>query len=261
MKEEENIKERNSVQVVERALQILLLVAEQKQPITVSRLAQISQLNRSTVWRIIGTMEEKGFVFKDPISKGYALGFAALKLCASMPNYLSPLLLLARPIMQTLSQESQESVCLSTYKYSGIYTLEQIDSLHSIRLKDYTNSVIPLYCSSNGKVALAHFSKHELDLFLSQPLEAKTLNTITDPDALRAEISQVAKQGYGIVCEELADNENGISAPIYQNSDLIGILNISGPAFRFTKQVMLDIAPRLMELCAQISSQTKNITI
>lgn len=254
-------KDKSGVQVVERALQLLLLISEQQKPITVAQLAEITKLNRATVWRIVGTLEQKGFVLKDSASKGYSLGFTTLKLCNNMPNHQSPLLLLARPAMQSLWEETQESITLAIYRYSSVYTLEQIHSPHSVRLKDYTHSLTPLHCSSNGKLVLANLPPQDFELFLSNPLKAHTEHTITDPALLRAEITEVKKLGYGLCHEELAENENGLSAPIYHGSEMVGFLNVSGPTFRFTRKHMKKLAPHLIEICQELSRQISSATV
>ncbi|MDR7319405.1 transcriptional regulator, IclR family [Brevibacillus centrosporus] len=231
--------ENSSVQAVDRALQLLQLVGESKDPISIVDLAEKSGMNRTTVWRLIGTLENHGFIERDPLTKGYLLGYAANRLAAQAPQYGS-LIRRARKSMEQLREETQETVLLSVPKHLGTLTIDQIDPANSVRVAHYVNAFLPLHCTSNGKVLLSTFSEDELNFFLEQPLESMTPDTITDPKLLREEIERVKKLGYATVIGELDVNENGISAPIYDKRHvLVAFISVCGPNFRFTEEKVL----------------------
>lgn len=244
----------NHVQAVDRALLLLKYIAGQEQPVSLSRLCEISGLNRTTVWRLLCTLEDNGFVDRSPNAPEYELGLAAINLSTSLSQQSAPLIRRAHPVMQELVDLSEESVLLSVCRFSGIAAIDQIDPPQSICLKNYLNIITPLHCSSTGKVLLSHMPSAELDAYLRQPLEAVTEYTITDPILLRRQLRDAARNGYATVEGELSTDENGISAPLLSGGHLLALLSIGGPGYRLTAQRMRELAPALTEASRKISA-------
>ena len=250
---EKSKQESSSVQAVGRALSLLQLVAESQNPISVGDLAERSHMNRTTVWRLIGTLENYGFVERDPLTKGYQLGYAANRLAAQATNY-GPLIRRARTSMEKLREETEETVLLSVPKHDGTLTIDQIDPAHSVRLVDYVNAYLPLHCTSNGKLLLSLLPPDELDILLGQPLEKVTPFTITNKELLREEIESVRSRGIATSVGELDENENGISAPIFdRRNNLIAFISVCGPSFRFTKEKMEALSDRIVSAAKEIT--------
>jgi IclR family transcriptional regulator, KDG regulon repressor len=253
LNKEKNKQENSSVQAVGRALSLLQLVAESENPISVGDLAEKSHMNRTTVWRLIGTLENYGYVERDHLTKGYQLGYAANRLAAQATNY-GPLIRRARTSMEKLREESQETVLLSVPKHYGTLTIDQIDPAHSVRLVDYVNAYLPLHCTSNGKLLLSLLPPEELDILLGQPLEKMTPLTITSRDELLDEIQMVRTRGVATAVGELDENENGISAPIFdKRKNLVAFISVCGPSFRFTKEKMAALTDRLIDAAQEIT--------
>lgn len=239
-----------TVQSVARALELLHLVAAYEGPMPLTELVEKSGYNRTTVWRLIGTLEEFNYVEKDPITKSYQLGIAAFQLSFKSIVPYESLIRKLRPLMEQLRDEVGESVLFSIPKGQGTITLEQIDAPHSVRLVDYVNAYLPLTCTSNGKLLLSTLPREDLEVLIGQSIEPKTPYTITDKNELLTEIEESRKSGVAIAIGELDENENGISTGIYNQSDeLVGFLSICGPSFRFTKEEVLKSKESLL-LCA-----------
>jgi IclR family transcriptional regulator, KDG regulon repressor len=246
--------ENSSVQAVGRALSLLQNVAESNHPVSIGELVEKSNMNRTTVWRLIGTLENFGFVERDPVTKGYQLGYAANRLAAQATNY-SSLIRRARRTMERLRDETQETVLLSVPKHYGTLTVDQIDPEHSIRVVDYVNVYLPLHSTSNGKLLLSTFPSDELDIFLQQPLEKITPFTITSREALIEDVERIRKQGVATSVGELDESENGISAPILdQRNNLVAFLSVCGPSFRFTQERMEAITDLVIRSAQEIGT-------
>ncbi len=251
---EKTKQENSSVQAVGRALSLLQIVAESNNSISIGDLVEKSNMNRTTVWRLIGTLENYGFVERDPLTKGYQLGISANRLAAQATNHYGSLIRRARNSMEKLRDETQETVLLSVPKHYGTLTVDQIDPVHSVRLVDYVNAHLPLHCTSNGKLLLSLLPSEELDIILGQPLEKVTPFTITNPDQLLEEIQIVRRLGIATSVGELDENENGISAPIFdQQNNLIAFISVCGPSFRFTKEKMLALSDRIISATQEIT--------
>lgn len=251
-------KDNSSVQAVERALTLLKLIANSSASVSVADLAIQTNMNRTTVWRLLTTLELQDFVERDPVTKGYQLGFAALNLVSEKDKY-SPLIRRALPTMKRLLEKVEESVLLSVPKPLGVLTIQQINPPNQhIRVVDYLNMTLPLHATSNGKLLLSYLSKSELDILLNQPLEKLTPHTITDRNELLKEVDQIRKQGFATNFGELDESENGLSAPILdEQGNLVAFISLSGPSFRFTKEKVFDCATTIIKSAKEIADNLK----
>ena len=245
----------NSVQSVERALNILLIIADETLPVSIARIVECSGLNRTTVWRLLVTLEDCGFVEKDPISKGYLLGYNASRLCSDIMDNYAPLIRLAKPYMDKLLDEINEDILLTVPRFGGMLTIYQLHSDNAVLIRDYSMMLSQFHSSSNGKIYLSFLEPEELDLILSQPLEKTTPYTITDPAKLRKEIEQCRRENCGFTLEENGVGENGFSIPILYQEKPYAFLNVSGPSFRFTEEKMRQYVPLVQKICKDIEEK------
>lgn len=244
-----------SVQAVDRALMLLKLVGESSTPISVKDLAIQANLNRTTAWRLIASLENHGFVERDSASKGYQLGYTIHQLSSQNDPY-GYLIRRARKTLEELKEESGETVLLSIPKHDGILTIDQIDTDHSVRLVNYTHTTSPLHCSSNGKILLSLLPDKELNIILGQTLQPFSKYTITDPEKLREELNKIRIQKVGTSIGEYDENENAISAPIFdKKQNLIAFITLGGPSFRLPKEVLLQLSDRMLEAAKKIEEQ------
>lgn len=252
-------KEGGGVQSVDRALLLLKLVCEHSGPVSIGELCASTGLNRTTVWRLLSTLEKNHFIDRDPGTKDYDLGIAATTLCVEPQRRYAPLIRCAMPEMRPLMAQAQESVLLSVPHPAGTLVISQINPSQSIRLRDYDNLVTPLQNTSNGKVMLAGFSPVQLEQYLSSQPAAGGADGPWDPQAFRREIEETARRGYGIVVGEFDRQENGISAPIRYGGSIIGFLGLGGPCSRFTRERMERISAPLLAACRRIERQLAKI--
>ena len=225
-------------QSVERALYLLQMIGEEDGPVSLPVLCERTGLNRTTVWRLLSTLEKYHFLCRNPKTKDYDLGYGATMLCTAPQRRYATLIRRAQPAMERLVEHTQESLVLSVPHAGGTLVVYQMDSPLSIRLKDYTNQITPLWNTSNGKVLLADLPPRELEHLLRQQPVSFSLQPVEDLEAVREAVRLTAQRGYGTVEGEWSMGENGISAPIYAGSQLVAFLGIGGPDTRFTHQDM-----------------------
>lgn len=248
-------KENTSVQAVERALLLLKLIGESTAPISVGELAKQANLNRTTAWRLLGSLKNQDFVEIDAASNGYQLGYAVHQLLSHNDSYGS-LIRRARPVLEALKDDVGETVLLSVPKHNGILAIDQIDTDHSVRLVDYSNTISPLHCTSNGKILLSLLPEKELDVLLEQPLAPHSKYTITDPEELRKELAKIRIQKIGTSIGEFDENENAISASIFdKKKNLVAFITLGGPSFRLSKENLLQLCDRMLEAAKKIGDQ------
>jgi DNA-binding IclR family transcriptional regulator len=222
-----------SVQSVDRAVALLRAIAGAPHPATVWELANLAGINRSTAWRLLGTLERHGLVERDPITQRYAIGYTAVQL-ASGAGY-DGLARRVRPILERVARSSGESVTLAAARRFSLVYVDQVDP-PGVPWPDWLGRPLPLHATSSGKVFLAWLPEDEREAVLPAQLEAYTPRTITDRGALERALAQIRRVGYGTCVGELEEFSNGVSAAVVDDAMRpVVIVNIWGPAQRLTR--------------------------
>lgn len=221
---------------VNRTLDILEYLFKVGNEASISQISKDLGLYKSTVYRSLATLQNRGYVKQNPLNDCYSLGIKTFILGSGM-KIESELEHIVQPYMQRLNDRFHESVNLSvmTRGIDGTYKsviIAKIDS--KLSLSAYTNigSMNECYCSSVGKCLIAFSNDIDLKVYEEHPMQRFTDTTITSIEALQAEIETVRNQGYAIDNEEREIGLYCIGAPILQNGTAVAAISLSGPAAR-----------------------------
>ena len=220
-----------SVQSVERAFAVLGRLASG--PAGVTELADRVELPKSTVSRLLSTLQAVGAV--EQISPGgpYRIGKGLLAIAAAVAP--APRLVdLARPHLVELVQATGEAAGLSVLEGQEVHYLDQVDSPNAVRVRDWTGERLAPHAVSSGLVLLAFAPAARVEEYLRRPLTRFTAATIVDPAALRARLNGVREDGYGWVREEFEEGTSSVAAPVRDASGaVVAAIEAHGPAYRF----------------------------
>jgi DNA-binding IclR family transcriptional regulator len=253
-------------QSVHKAAAILRAAAAQPDGETASGLARAAGLPQPTALRLIHTLEEEGFLTRLSADGRYVLGAGLLRL-GGEADTAQLLIAAARGALAELAEQVRETATLSVPRgRDGIEVVFQIDGPHLIRAISWVGGRYPLHASSGGKVVLSTWDAARLDSFLCAPLERCASKTITDPDALRRETDRVREQGYSAIVDELEDGLAAVSAPVFYRDGsrsegsgrLLGIVNVSGPSFRFDAQARTRAVPLVRATAEKIERELRS---
>jgi IclR family transcriptional regulator, acetate operon repressor len=244
----------SSVQSVERAL--LILRALGAGPAGVTDLAERVGLAKSTVSRMLGTLEASGAVEQIEGGGPYRLGPLVMEIAAaSAPN--RTLAEAAHPVLVELSNATAEAVGLAVREDDVVRFTDQCTPPGEVQVRDWTGSTAPLHWTPSGLILLAFAAQPDVDGYLQRTLEASTPNTMTDPVALRARLQQARFNGWVWVYGEFSLELNSVAAPVFDRAGhVLAAVNLHGPSYRFpgtesveriTRQVV-DAAARLTEM-------------
>ena len=240
------------VQSVDRAAALLKAVAGGDHPATVWELARQCELNRSTAWRILSTLENQGLVERDPHTQRYSIGYAALQLAAAA-DY-DPLARRVRPIVQRAAVETGESVSLVGARRFSLVYVDQADP-PGVPSPNWLGRPIPLHATSSGKVFLAWLPASELDALLPARLEPYTAATITDRAQLEAGLEAVRRDGYATCVGEFEEFSNGVSAAVFDaRMRPVVIVNVFGPSQRVTRRRLPSLGRTTLRIAHEISA-------
>lgn len=245
--------DRRLIQSVDRGATLLHAIANSRQALSVGELAVVAGLNRSTTWRLLATLEHHGLVERDEVSQRYKIGYGLVRIAAAKTDH-AILIRIARPVLERIAAETQESVNLSLPVASGkVMCIDQVDAVPLVGV-NWLDRPLPWYCTSAGKLHLAYLTRAEFDAYASRtPLDRLTPRTITDHEKLRAEILRTRRRGYSLLVEELEPGLNAVSAGIIVDGGPIAIVSVSGPAFRLSPAVMHPLGRRLVHACSELA--------
>jgi IclR family transcriptional regulator, acetate operon repressor len=228
----------STVQSVERAF--LILRALSLGPAGVSEIAETVGLPKSTVSRLLGTMESLGAVDRQDGATDYQLGEGLAELTASADSN-GLLVASVRPVLDGLSARVGEATTLSVPEGYSMLFLVQVESPQPVQVRDYTGVSTPMHVVPAGLCVMAHWPLEDVQRYLARPLEAYTTHTLVDPASILARLDQVRARGWAFVEEEFAEGISSVAAPVFHpDGHVAGAITAHGPTYRFPGSQALD---------------------
>lgn len=223
--------------------------------LSVSEAANLLGFNRSATHRFIATLKDMGYVVQDrdgkyrPTLRVYSLGQVVADRLESRDE--------AKRIMTQLNKIFDESVNLGCIEGNELVVIDMIKSQQPLKYDLPIGSRGIAHTTSLGKaiLALSDMETVENCWKKSQPLEKKTANTITSQDELYAELKNIKNQGFAIDEEEWVEGIRCIAVAIVDfTGQPVYAISISGPTFRMTKSVLLEMQKHLKEASFKLST-------
>lgn len=245
----------SSVQSVDRAISILQILARRGDA-GVTEISKELLVHKSTVSRLLSTLEARGLVEQSSNRGRYRLGYGVVQVAEGV-NKKHDLIVTSRPVCNELAEDVGETVHVTVRRGNSIVTIDQVMGSSAISTLNALGKEDPLLPTSAGKVFLADMSRLELETYLdANPLTRYTAHTIVDPIQVKADLAAVRERGYACSFEELEIGLVGVAAPIRAlDGRVIAALIVSGPAFRIDKTRTVQIGERLIIAAAQISER------
>lgn len=233
-------KDSYSIHSVENALDVLEALCEEPDDIQISRLSEKLGMNKTSVFRLLATFENRGYVEKEEQTGKYRLGLSAYEIGQKL---LSRMVLLrkARPVMERFVRECDEAVYLVVRRDSQVLFLDLADTTQQVKIIPLVGQRFPLDSTAAGMVLCAHL-----------PQDEETRNAL--PNDQRASIQS---RGYCIDTDALGEGITSIAVPLFSSGGLAsGCLCCVGPTYRMEQeQIDMELLPKLKEACLTISNK------
>ena len=243
--------ERDFVKSLDRGLAVIRALSVPPPGLTLAEVARATGLARPAARRFLLTLEQIGYARSE--ERRFSLTPRVLELGYS---FLSGLTLpeLAQPHLRELAMQVHESCSVSVLDGAEIVYVARESTRRIMTVAIAVGTRFPAYATSMGRVLLAGLDDADVDLMLGDALRALTSSTITRPDALRAELARVRRQGWALVDQELEDGLRSIAVPLRdQNGRVSAAVNLSTHASRRTlKQVRAGLLEPLRETASKI---------
>ena len=223
---------------------------------TITALAAELSLPKSSVFRMLNTLLEFGYVRQDPITERYALGPRFLHLAASV-EHGSDVRALAHPLLVELSERTTETVHLAVRVGDHMVYIDKIDSPRSVVMASRVGQQVPLHSSALGKAYLSAMPPDERrSVVQSLPLERRTDRTLVAPEALLKDLETCARRGFAIDNVENEDGVRCVGAVLRGDRDAaIAALSVSAPASRFSLSAARKVGGSCANTAARISAE------
>lgn len=246
----------DSTSAPEKMLRILDCFTLKGGQLSVSEIAELTGMARSTAHRWVAILRESGLLDQDHNRDAYRLGLRLIHLGNVALNSMD-VSREARPVVESLGRSGGEMVRL--YIFDGnqmIFVTRTIGGRAGRYNATTVMETSPCYCSSVGKAVLAFQPDDVVDRIIAQGLHAYTKNTLTDPDALRDDLRRTRERGYSINNGEMDPSERCIGAPVRNPSGrIIAGLSLSSTTRRLTDERIPDLAQLVMKHAELLSIQ------
>ena len=238
---------RSGTQALDRAVQLVASVVRANEPLSFADIQEANGLAKSTTSRILAALERGGLLERDE-SGGYVAG-SLFWLYAARHDPWEELVRLARPVMEQIGGDTQESVHLSVIRGDQVVQVAQVDSRYLLGTRDWTEVEVPAHASALGKVFFAWSV-----LTPGARLEKLTPATVTTKAGLDRDAQETRRRGYAVTVDELEVGLTGVAVPVRGvRGDIVAALGISGPTSRLSDRLD-EFGRNLIRRAAQLES-------
>lgn len=242
----------SAVQSVDRAVSVLEILARHGEA-GVTEIAEELDVHKSTAFRLLGVLENRGLVAQAKDRGKYYLGAGVLRLAGAAAVRLD-ISQEGVPVCREVADELGETVNIAVLDDDAAVNIMQARGTASVTAQNWLGRRTPLHATSSGKVLLAHMPPTLREGLLARSLPRFTDRTVTGAGMLRAELEAVVQQGYGVTIEELELGLAAVAAPVRSHDGkVIAAISVSGPVYRLNADRLPEVAKRTVAAGAELS--------
>jgi DNA-binding IclR family transcriptional regulator len=236
-------KESYSIQAVENALDVLEALSEIDDDVRISQLSEKLAMNKTSVFRLLATFENRGYVEREEQSGKYRLGLSAYEIGQKFLSRMG-LLRHARPVVERLARGCNEAVYIAVRRRKEVLFLDMIDTTQKVKIVSLVGKRFPLETTAAGQVLLA-FNKGQ-EKIVAEP---------GNPAA--SHFTVIRGHGYAQDNDALGEGIASVAAPLFgSGGKLHGAICVVGPEFRLSSEVIQkQILNPLLDTCGIVSSK------
>lgn len=245
-----------TVQALDRAILLLGSLARQGRA-TLSEVALRTELPPSSAHRLLVTLEAHRLVEFDDATQDWMIGVEAFRIGSAFVQR-SNLVDASREVMRRLVDETGETANLAIADDGEVVFLSQVDTQNPIRAFFRAGTRVPMHSSGIGKALLAEFDRPRVEQILrTRGLPRFTPKTLTEADALFADLAATRARGWSFDDEERFSGMRCVAAPIFDAwSEPRAGVSVSGPTVRFSDTKLDHLGDRVRRAANEITELT-----
>lgn len=236
---------------VERALQLLQLIAQSEDALRFADLERQSGLAKATLHQLLGSLIRTGWVDRDADTGRLEIGLAAFEVGTQYPVQVT-LREVGAQILKNLAADINETCHFGQLTEGDVLYLDRALSTHPVRFAVAIGGRRPAYATSMGKAMLSRLTEAEVRALYSDGLEQVGPHTVSSVDALIEQLATIRQAGHAIDDEETASGVRCVGVPIPAEGRLLAI-SVSAPVQRVTVSDLMALVPRISEAANDVA--------
>ncbi len=244
------------IQSVAHAIDVLEQFSGETEELGVTELSKRLKLHKNNVFRLLATLEARGYIEQNRATENYRLGLRCLHLGQTFLDQLG-LLRQARPVMDALSRKCRETVVLGLSRKTEVVLLHAVEADQPVRVISLLGRALPLHCTAVGKAHLAFDPADRADGTLPDALLRHTERTITKRGELAQDLKKTVERGYALEAGEYMADFAAIAVPIRDYTRaVVGSLAITAPEYRLSpERIEKEIAAAIVGAGRELSTR------
>ena len=250
--------DRYNIRVLDRAFAVISVLQDGK-PRSLTELSEEIDLNSSTTFRLLATLNYYDYVERNGETGKYELGLACLELARAY-SQTNDVRRAALENLEHLRDETNETIHLGVLNEMEVVYLEKLHGNHAVGLmSSRVGSRLPAYCTGLGKVLLAYEDPMDVRDYYRDPgkLIKYTDTTLHTLDDLMNHLALVKERGYSFDHSEREADVSCVAAPVFaMDGSVVSAISVSGPSTRMEPlEEKTDLIQRTVEAARAISAK------
>jgi IclR family KDG regulon transcriptional repressor len=245
------------IQAVDKALDLLEQFNGDRDELGVTELSNRLNLHKNNIFRLLATLETKGYIEQNKATENYRLGVKSLELGRTFIKQLG-FVRPVKPFLEEIVEKCNETAYLGIIRQNSAMYLDAEEANQIVKVANRIGSRLPIHCTAIGKVQVAYTSEEELEkLGIPDNTERFTPNTIVDKAKFMKNLKEVAKRGYALDNEEYDLGVRCVGVPLRDYTGrVVGGISVSGPSYRMTDELLKEkIIPVVTEVGKKASKR------
>jgi DNA-binding IclR family transcriptional regulator len=244
-----------SSQVLDRVVRILECFGPERTDLRLVEIVAATGLHKSTLYRLLEAMRAHRLIGFDPESGCYHPGLKLFEIGSLAAGRIA-LERHAHPTLEHLATVSGETAHLCVLDGSDVVYVAKVECTRTLRIPSAVGQRNPAYSTGVGKAILAFLTPAQIESYLAgTPLKPFTRKTLISSKELKANLKQVAVQGYAVDDQEREEGVRCVAAPVRDHTgEVIAGISIAGPSIRVTKERIAGLAGHVVRAAAEISA-------
>jgi IclR family transcriptional regulator, KDG regulon repressor len=245
------------VQSVWRALDILEVFPKHGPELGLTRIASLLKLNKATAYRLLATLEERGYVERAPESRKYRLGVRAFELGFYFQSQLE-VRKLALPSMQNMVDQTGEAAFLCIREGDEAVCIERVEAEQQVNIFSLrVGGRQPLHCGATPRALLSGLDEDQIAAYATRTgLPASTPDTLITLKALLEDVKQTRARGFVVSMNDVVTGIAAVGGPVYNHSgNVVASISLSGLSIRYEPQRISELAEVVVSTAKRISRQ------
>ncbi len=245
----------SSLRTVDRVLSVLEAIGNTANGLTLTEISSKVDLNKTTVSRLVVSLENRGYVRRDEDNLRYRLGMKILSLTGKFLQSLG-FREVAVPYLREIQRLSGETANLAVVDGTDVVYLDRFESQHTVKASFRVGKRAPLSCTALGKAMLAYMDEGEVRrrLEFGRGIVRSTEHSLASLEELLADLVLIRDKGASVDDEEHQIGVRCVGGPIFDvTGRVIAAISVSGPTSRISRE-------RLPEVCVLVRGASQSIS-